>query len=491
MSEQSAGRAAAQPAGIAAEQTLPWRAMLGISLGVFMATVDMSIVNITLPTLMVELGVSLATVEWVILSYALVVTSLMLGVARLGDMLGKKRVYLWGLAVFTMGSLLCGAAPGAYALIVFRGLQALGAVMMQALGVAIITDIVPPSRRGRALGLMGSVVALGLSVGPPLGGLIIGLVGWRAIFLVNVPVGILALAVVRRHIPADVPARGGQTFDAAGALILFLTLVCYALGMTMGQHGGFSSPSVLGLLALAVLGLGVFLRVQAVKSQPMVDLSMFRQGRFSLGLLMGWICFLLMGGAFILPLFLQMARGYAPQHVGLLMMVVPVSMGMISPWAGSLSDRYGSRLISLLGLLVLAGGCLTISGIDEYTDAWGYILRVAPMGLGMGLFQSPNNSAIMGAAPRERLGLAGGLLALSRTLGTTTGLPLLGAFFSARVEAAAGLPAHSDLAQAAATALAAGVRATYLLSTALALAAAGLALGLLLAERRKGRPALD
>lgn len=170
MTERTSGSAASREAAPYANQTLPWRAMLGIGMGVFMATVDMSIVNITLSTLMVELEVSLATVEWVVLSYALVVTSLMLGVARVGDMLGKKRVYLCGLAVFTLGSLLCGAAPGTFTLIAFRGLQALGAVMMQALGVAIITDIVPPSRRGRALGLMGSVVGLGLAVGPLLGG---------------------------------------------------------------------------------------------------------------------------------------------------------------------------------------------------------------------------------------------------------------------------------------------------------------------------------
>lgn len=466
------------------EEPLPWLALLGIGLGVFMATVDFSIVNVSLPTLMHEMDVSLATIEWVALSYALVVTSLMLGVARLGDMLGKRRVYLRGLVVFTLGSLLCGAAQGAYWLIACRALQALGAVMMQALGMAIVTEAAPASRRGSALGIMGGVVSLGLAAGPPLGGLLIGLVGWRAVFLVNVPVGLLAFWVVSRYVPAGAPGPKGQSFDALGAGVLFLTLIGYALGMTMGQHGGFTQPMVLALFALAAAGVALFLRAESRAAQPMLNLAMFRRGDFSLGLTLSWICFMVMGGMFVLPLFLQLAQGYPPERIGLLMMVVPVCMGLVAPWAGALSDRYGSGLITLLGLLLQAVGCLTLSTLNPETAPLGYILRVFPLGLGLGLFHSPNNSAIMGAAPQRSLGVAGGMVALARTLGNASGLPLMGAFFSARVEAAAGLPAHADLALAPAAALAAGVGGTYRLAMAGLLLAAGLAAWKWLRERR-------
>jgi EmrB/QacA subfamily drug resistance transporter len=469
------------------EEPLPWLALLGIGLGVFMATVDFSIVNISLPTLMREMDVSLAAIEWVALSYALVVTSLMLGVARLGDMLGKRRVYLRGLVVFTLGSLLCGAAQGAYWLIACRALQAVGAVMMQALGIAIVTEAAPASRRGSALGIMGGVVSLGLAAGPPLGGLLIGLVGWRAVFLVNVPVGLLALWVVSRHVPAGEPAPGRQRFDALGAGVLFLALIGYALGMTMGQHGGFGQPQVTGFFVLAAACLALFLRVEAKAAQPMLNLAMFRRGEFSLGLLLSWICFMVMGGMFLLPFFMQMAQGYPPERIGLLMMVVPVCMGLVAPWAGALSDRYGSSLITLLGLGLQAVGCLTVSTLTPETAPLGYVLRVAPLGLGLGLFHSPNNSAIMGAAPRESLGVAGGMVALARTLGNASGLPLMGAFFSARVEAAAGLPAHADLALAPAAALAAGVRGTYRLAMAGLVLAAGLAAWKWARGRQRGR----
>jgi len=464
-------------------------ALLGMGLAVFMGTMDISIVNISLPTLMHDLKAGLATIEWVVVSYALVITSLMLGVGRLGDMYGKKRVFLAGIAVFGLGSLLCGLAPNVWALIGFRGVQALGAVMMQALGVGIVIEIYPPQQRGRVLGIMGTAVSLGLAVGPPLGGLLIGAVGWRAIFLVNLPVCLLALAVVGRYVPHDHKARDGQRFDTQGAVILFLSLISYALGMTIGQHHGFGSGASPLLLAASGLGLALFLWVEKRSSEPMMPLSLFAHPEFGLGLVMGWIAFLILGGVFIMPIYLQVAEGYSPPQVGLFMLVVPVSMGLCSPLAGWFADRFGARVVSLVGLVFLVGGCLAVSGLRLHISPWEYILRILPLGLGLGLFQAPNNSAIMGAAPRHRLGVASGLVALARTLGNTSGVPLMGAVFSISFLAAAPGADQGNLVTAPPQALVAGVAGAFKMAAWLGTSSIVVALIAWWLERRRGREA--
>ena len=465
-------------------------ALTGIGLVVFMGTMDISIVNISLPTLMHELGAGLAAIEWVVVSYALVITSLMLGVGRLGDMYGKKRVFLLGIAVFGLGSLLCGLAPNVWTLIAFRGVQALGAVMTQALGTGIVTEIFPAEQRGRVLGIIGTAVSLGLAVGPPLGGLLIGTVGWRFIFLVNLPVCLVALGVVKRFVPHDHKQRNGERFDAAGAAILFLSLISYALGMTIGQHHGFGHGASPLLLGAGALGIALFLWVEKRSREPMMPLGLFVNPEFGLGLVMGWIAFLILGGVFIMPIYLQVAEGYSPPQVGLFMLVVPVSMGISSPLAGWFADRFGPRLVSLVGLLLLVGGCLALSGLTLHLPAWEYVLRVIPLGLGLGLFQAPNNSAIMGAAPRHRLGVASGLVSLARTLGNTSGVPLMGAVFSLYFLAAAPGADQGNLMAAPPQALVAGVGGAF--HMAAWLGTSGIAVALLawfLDHRRRAREA--
>ena len=221
------------------------------------------------------------------------------------------------------------------------------------------------------------------------------------------------------------------------------------------------SAKRLGLLAAAAFGLGIFLVVQNRVQQPMIDLRLFRSVLFGLSLLMGFLVFIVMSGNYILPFYLQLVKGFTTQEIGLMLMANPILMGLIAPLAGSLSDKFGSRGISLAGLVVIVIGCLTLSTLDETTTAFGFILRLLPFGLGLGLFQSPNNSAIMGSAPRDRLGVASGLMSLSRTLGSTTGVPLMGAMFASLVLAFAGLPPGTDATTAPPAALVAGVTGTY------------------------------
>jgi EmrB/QacA subfamily drug resistance transporter len=455
-----------------------WGTMLAVGAGIFMATLDFSIVNVSLPTLVRIFDTDFATIQWVVLAYVLVVTSNLLAVARLGDMLGMKKLYAAGLAIFTLGSLLCGLAPSVIWLIVFRGIQGLGAVMMQALGTAIVTYAFPPQERGKAMGVIGSTVSIGLALGPALGGILIGYVGWRSIFLVNVPIGAVGLLLVKKFVPSPQPAPG-QRFDPLGMALMFATLLSYALGMTWGQRRGFDLATVQALLIVAAVGLSVFIWTQRRVDQPMLDLNLFKNPLFSMNLIMGWLVFIVLAGTFILPFFLELVKGYSTEKIGTMMMVIPVCMGVIAPIAGNLADRYGPRLISVIGLAITVGGCVAISSFHEGLNYWQLALRLAPMGVGMGMFQSPNNSAVMGEAPRNRLGVASGLLALSRTLGHSSGLPLMGVVFTAHVMRAAGMdPARSSVTDAPASALVAGISGAYLtaagviaLSTIVAVAA--------------------
>ena len=438
-----------------------WGATLAIGLGVFMGALDMSIINISLPTLLEELNTKFATIQWVFIGYNLVLTAAMLGAARIGDMYGKNRLYNWGLFFFTLSSLLCGFSPDVGWLIAFRILQGFGAVMMYALGNAIIVEIFPPQERGRALGIIGSVASVGISLGPAIGGLIIGMVGWRWIFLVKVPLGVIALFAALKFLPHIPPLRTGQRFDLIGALTIFTTLGCFALGMTFAQDQGLSDGFVLALLFISAAGVISFLKIEKKVSDPMVDLTLFRNIPFGLNLMMGLFSFITLGGVFIIPFFLQLVKQYTPQEIGLIMMVTPVSVALFSLLSGVLSDRFGTRGLSMVGLFMMAFGCLSISTLNAEVGVAGYLIRMAPLGLGLGLFQSPNNSAIMGEAPPERLGVASGLLSLTRSLGQTTGMPIMGAIFTASLLASAETTTFSGITDAPPEALVSGLTTTY------------------------------
>ncbi len=461
-----------------------WWVMLGVAMGVFMSTIDGSIVNVALPTLQKALHTRFATVQWVAVSYLLVSASLVLGVARLADMVGKKRIYQIGMVVFSLGSLLCGLAPSVGFLIAFRVLQGTGAVMLQALGIAIITENFPASERGRALGIIGTVVSVGISVGPTLGGVLLDAVGWRAIFLVNLPIGVLGVWIVHRHVPARAPV-GGQRFDLLGAAIVLGTLLALALGLTLAPTEGWTHPSIVALLAGAAVGLGAFVWVELHHPHPMLAPELFRSAPFDISLVNGWLVFVIIGGMFVLPFYLDLVKGYGPREIGLFLTVVPAALGVTAPVAGALSDRYGPRGISLLGLAVVTGACLAVATLKEDTSTWGYIVRLFPLGVGMGLFQSPNNSAIMGEAPSGRLGVVSGLLALTRTLGQVVGIPLAGAIFASRVfSVAQGVSSATDAPPAA---IVEGVRAVFVAAAGLALVGTALSAYAWRVERSAGR----
>jgi EmrB/QacA subfamily drug resistance transporter len=461
-----------------------WYVLSAVGMGVFLATIDGSIVNISLPTLVSSFQTDFALVQWVVLSYLLAVTTLMLGVGRLADIYGKKPIYTAGFIVFTVGSVLCGLSPTIYTLIGFRVFQAVGAAMIMALGMAITTEAFPPSERGRALGISGTIVSVGIAVGPTLGGLIVKNLSWHWIFFVNLPIGIVGTWMVVRYVPAFRPP-GGQRFDYLGALTLCVALLSLLVALTLGQRSGFGDPTVLMLAGMFVLFLAAFIFIELRMEQPMIDLRLFRRSLFSVSLATGFMIFICLAGTTLLmPFYAENVLGYDPQQTGLLMATVPVALGIIAPVSGSLSDRFGSRPITVAGLVVLAIGFLAVSSLNAETTALGYVLRFLPVGLGIGIFQSPNNSAIMGAAPRDRLGIASGMLAVTRTLGQTAGIATLGALWAAQVFRFTGevLPGGATVAPAEAQVY--GLRVTFVIVSILIFAALLLSIWGLREERK-------
>lgn len=421
------------------DYTRKWYVMAAVAMGIFLATIDSSIVNIALPTLVRELNTDFATIQWVVLVYLLTIATLILSFGKLGDIIGKKTVYATGFVVFTLGSILCGLSATVSWLIFFRVVQAIGATMILALGMAIVTEAFPPRERGMALGISGSIVSVGIVLGPTLGGLIIDAWSWNWIFFVNIPVGIIGILMVLRFIP-DIKPIGEQSFDLLGALALFISVLSFLLALTFGQGIGFINIRVLALFSLWALFLVLFVLIELRIEQPMIDLRLFKNKIFSISLITGFLTFFTISGTIILiPFYLENVLGYNTRQIGLLLAVVPIAMGIVAPIAGSLSDRFGSRPMAVIGLSILLVGYYGLSKLHIQTSTSEYLLRFLPIGLGMGIFSSPNNSTIMGIASRDRLGIVSGMLAVNRTLGQTTGIAVLGAIWASRVIAYSGL----------------------------------------------------
>jgi EmrB/QacA subfamily drug resistance transporter len=413
-----------------------WLILTSVSLGSLMATLDGSIVNIALPAIQTDFRVDLTTVEWVVVAYLLVIGSLLLPFGRLGEVLTFKRVYLVGFAVFTLASICCGASPNVSALVGFRVVQGLGAAMLMAMGPAIVARTFPAAERGRALGLNGISVAIGLSLGPALGGILTQVATWRAIFLINAPIGLLAIIWAARVLPAETQGKG-QSFDVRGAALSGVALFALLLALSDGQEWGWTSPAIVGLLiAFVVLG-GAFLMAERRSVQPMIDLALFRIRPFTAGLASVVAAFAgLFTATFLLPFLLEQGRGFSPIEAGLLLTPVPITMALVAPFSGAASDRFGPRIPSSAGMAIMVLGLLSLTQLPVDFALPDLIWRLVLLGVGQGMFMSPNSSAVLGSVPRPRVGTASGTLAQMRVNGQALGIALSGAIVATR------LPVH-------------------------------------------------
>lgn len=441
---------AAPPPGV--DYRRRWFVLVAVGIGIFLSTVDGSIVNLALPTLEAEFDITFGAVQWVVLAYLLTLATLVLAIGRLGDMVGKKRIYTAGFSVFTVASLMCGLAPSLPWLVAFRILQAIGASMIQALGMAITTEAFPASERGRALGINGAVVSLGIITGPTLGGVIIDALSWHWIFFVNLPVGIVGTLAAIRFIP-NVPARPGQRFDFVGAGAFFVSLLGVLVGMTMAQDRGFSDPTVLLLIGLGLVFLVGFIVIERRVAEPMLDLTLFRSRLLRVNLFTGWTVFIGVSGLLILlPFYLENVRGYQPRTVGLIVAAVPVALIFVAPASGLLSDRIGPRPVTVAGLAVLVVAYGLISLVGMGASLMLLVIVLLPIGVGAGIFQSPNNSAVLGSVPQHRLGVTSAMLTITRITGQITGIAVLGTVWAMRVSAISGARGDATAAPPAAQA---------------------------------------
>jgi EmrB/QacA subfamily drug resistance transporter len=360
---------------------------------------------------------------------------------RLGDMFGKRRVYVAGFVLFTLASALCGVSPNVGTLIGFRVVQAIGAAMIQSAGPALLVTAFPPSERGTALGATGSFVALGILVGPALGGILLRYVGWESIFYVNVPVGIIGTWLTMRYLASDAKSARGQVFDVGGALLLMASIFGLLLALTEGPSWGWGDGRVLLLCGLFFVAGASFLAWELRFSQPMINLRIFRSSAFSLNLLAGFILFLgLSFNLLLTPLFFQLVYRFELQQAGLFLIALPLTLSLTSPISGRLSDRIGPRALTIGGLVCVAVGLGGLSFTRADTPVIQMLAFLLVTGAGVGLFQSPNNSTVFGSAPPEALGVASGLLAVMRTLGQTAGIAVAGAVWASRVIALNGAP---------------------------------------------------
>jgi EmrB/QacA subfamily drug resistance transporter len=397
--------------------------LAAVCVGAFMGQLDASIVTVAFPTLRRTFDASLGAVTWVGLSYLIVLVAGVTAVGRLADMVGRKLLYTYGFLVFIAGSALCGLAPTLLWLDVFRVLQGVGAAMLQANSVAIIYLALPRHRLGRGIGIQGAAQALGLALGPAIGGLLLAAGGWRLIFFVNVPAGLLGVAAAWIFIPRSRELQDRVPYDWRG-LALFVPMIAASLVViSFGNTWGWLSPAVVMLVAIAGSAGVTFVVHEGRTAHPMMDRALFARRSFSVGLSSGLLSYLLLFGTmFAVPFFLEIARGRSAGQAGLALTVLPVALGCTAPFAGRLAERVGPRPLTGTGMMLSAAG-LAYLGVTQPTGA-GFVLALAVVGTGLGLFTPPNNAAVMASAPRDQAGQASGILNMTRGFGTALGLAL-------------------------------------------------------------------
>ncbi|MDH7576248.1 MAG: DHA2 family efflux MFS transporter permease subunit [Bacillota bacterium] len=408
-----------------------WRILTAVLIGTIMGPLDASVVYIAMPAIAQVFEVEPALVGWVSISYLLVLGSFLLSFGRLGDIFGFKKIYLRGLLLFVVTSALCGVAVNLQTLIVFRVLQAVGAGMIMAMGPAIVTAAFPPTERGKALGLIGMAVAVGLALGPSLGGLLTEWVGWRAIFFLNIPVGTAAYLWGWRVL-SEFSGTARQRFDGLGSLLAFISLATLLFAVSRGGEMGWSWQFFI-LLGLGIISGALFILFEKKCPEPMLDLNLFRSSVFSAGNGAALLNFMTQYViVFLTPFFLQRVLGYSPGQAGAVMTAFPFTVLVIAPLAGALSDRIGQRGPALLGSFICTVAAVGFSRLGDQATALEVAWRLSLFGLGTGIFQSPNNSAVLGAAPKNRTGIASGVLATTRNVGMVLGIALGGAVLANR-----------------------------------------------------------
>lgn len=402
-----------------------WAILLITVVSTFMSTLDSSIVNVALPTMADDLKVTTGDIAWVVSAYLIVVSVLILFFGKLGDLKGQARVFRFGLLVFTVGSLLCGLTHSLPLLIAARAVQAVGAAGTMANSQGIITRTFPPEERGRALGINGAFVALGALVGPALGSLIISFASWEYLFWVNVPVGVVAMIANVKIFSGFKENTVREKLDLPGTLLFIFGVTPFFFALEYGQATGYGDPLILGSFGISAAAILAFFFVERKAAAPLLDLQIFRNKWFSISIFCAFTSFIAISCSnIILPFYLQNALKLSPGTAGLYMTIYPLILALTAPASGYLSDKIGSEILTLTGLLLTAAGLFLMAFLTDSPVYWLLGLYIGVMSLGNGLFQSPNNSLVMSMVPPEKLGVGGSINALVRNVGMVVGISM-------------------------------------------------------------------
>jgi EmrB/QacA subfamily drug resistance transporter len=426
-----------------AEENRKWWTLSAVAFGLFMIMLDNTVVNVALPSIERDLNVTISSLEWVVTAYALTFAALLITGGKLGDLFGRRRIFVVGIAIFTLSSLACGLAPTASFLIGARAVQGVGAALMNPASLSIITATFPPRERGQAIGIWAGVSAMALAIGPLVGGLIVDNINWNWIFFINVPVGVLGIVVSQLVIKESRDTSHEQSIDLPGLVTSSAGLFALTFALIEGNGHGWTSPEILGLFAAAALLLVAFVVLERYQRRPMLDLSLFRIGSFTGSNLVAMLVSLGMFGVFFfVSLYLQNILHWSPTKAGAAFLPMTLLIIVVAPIAGKLSDRIGSRWLMGAGMTLVSISLLLYQRVGLHSTFWTLLPAMLLGGIGMAMTMSPMTAAAMSSVPVDKAGVGSGVLNSFRQLGGSLGIALMGAILASYTTA----PIHSPLA---------------------------------------------
>jgi EmrB/QacA subfamily drug resistance transporter len=432
-------------ARILAPENRKWLTLGCVAFALFMVMLDNTVVNVALPSIQRDLGIGLSELQWTVNAYALTFAVLMLTGGKLADFLGRRRVFIAGLAVFTASSLACGLATSGEMLIAARTVQGIGAALMMPATLSIISATFPVQERGLAIGIWAGVSAMALAIGPLVGGLLTEHIHWGWIFFINVPIGVLAILAARLLIRESRDTSADQRLDLPGLLTSGVALFALTFALIEANNHGWTSPTIVSLFAVAGIGLVAFVLLELRQRVPMVDLSLFRSGTFAGANIVVLLVFLAMFGVFFfVSLYVQGILGYSPVQAGAIFLPMTVLIMFVAPVAGKLSDRLGSRWLIVAGMGFLAAHLLLLSNLDVDSTFWDLLPALILGGFGMGLTMTPATVAAIGSVPVAKAGIGSGILNTFRQVGGALGIAVMGAIVASQIDVVPGAPAFRE-----------------------------------------------